>query len=78
MFPHLAALDAAKKPRADLEAILLTGIPAGIVKGFTNFTGPVLADMLRLNTSIPPTPAAKASISGCSAGTRPASRTAAG
>jgi hypothetical protein len=56
-FPHLAALDKAKTPRADLEAILLTGIPAGIIKGFTNFTGKVQADMLRLNTSIPPTPA---------------------
>jgi hypothetical protein len=54
VFPHLAALVAAKKPRADLEAILLTGIPAGIITGFTNFTGPVLADMLRLNTSIAP------------------------
>jgi len=43
------------KPRADLEAILLTGIPKGIIDGFTNFTGPVQADMLRLNTSIPPT-----------------------
>jgi hypothetical protein len=64
VFPHLAALDAAKKPRADLEAILLTGIPAGVVPGFTNFTGTVLADMLRLNTSIPPTPAGKASIYG--------------
>ncbi len=38
-------------------AILLTGIPSGIIKGFTNFTGTVQADMLRLNTSIPPTPA---------------------
>jgi len=56
-FPHLAALDKAGTPRADLEAILLTGIPSGIVKGFTNFTGKVQADMLRLNTSIPPTPA---------------------
>jgi Domain of unknown function (DUF4331) len=55
VFPNLAKLDAAKTPRADLEAILLTGIPAGIIKGFTNFTGPVLADLLRLNTSIPPT-----------------------
>jgi hypothetical protein len=55
VFPHLAALDAAKTPRADLEAILLTGIPAGIIKGFTNFTGPIQADLLRLNTSIPPT-----------------------
>jgi hypothetical protein len=56
-FPHLAALDKAGTARADLEAILLTGIPSGIIKGFTNFTGPVQADMLRLNTSIPPTPA---------------------
>src|SRR5258708_4558796 len=54
VFPHLAALDSAKTARADLEAILLTGIPKGIVPGFTNFTGPVLADMLRLNTAIPP------------------------
>ena len=55
MFPNLAALVASGKPRADLEAILLTGIPSGIIPGFQNFTGPVLADMLRLNTSIPPT-----------------------
>jgi hypothetical protein len=64
VFPNLAALDASKKPRADLEAILLTGLPAGIVPGFTNYTGSVLADMLRLNTSIAPTPAAKQSIYG--------------
>ncbi|MBV9094759.1 MAG: DUF4331 domain-containing protein [Streptosporangiaceae bacterium] len=64
VFPHLAALDASGKPRADLEAILLTGIPAGLIPGFENFTGPVLADMLRLNTSIPTTPAAKQSIYG--------------
>jgi hypothetical protein len=64
VFPHLAALVASGKPRADLEAILLTGIPAGIIPGFQNFTGPVLADMLRLNTSIPPTPAGKQSIFG--------------
>jgi hypothetical protein len=55
VFPRLAALDKAGKPRADLEAILLTGIPKGIIDGFTNFTGPVQADMLRLNTSIPAT-----------------------
>ena len=54
VFPNLAALVKSGKPRADLEAILLTGIPADIVPGFTNYTGPVLADMLRLNTSIPP------------------------
>jgi hypothetical protein len=64
VFPNLAALVASGKPRADLEAILLTGIPAGIIPGFQNFTGPVLADMLRLNTSIPPTPANKQSIYG--------------
>ena len=33
----------------------MTGIPSGIVPGFQNFTGPVIADMLRLNTAIPPT-----------------------
>ena len=65
-FPHLAALDKAGTARADLEAILLTGIPPGLIKGFTNFTGAVQADMLRLNTSIPPTPASskKSSILG--------------
>jgi Domain of unknown function (DUF4331) len=55
-FKHLAALVKSGKPRADLEAILLTGIPAGIVPGFTNFTGSTQADMVRLNTSIAPTP----------------------
>ena len=54
VFPNLAALVQSGKPRADLEAILLTGIPPGIVPGFTNYTGPVQADMLRLNTSIKP------------------------
>src|SRR5215467_9722145 len=54
VFPNLAALVNSGAARADLEAILLTGIPAGIVPGFQNFTGPVLADMLRLNTAIPP------------------------
>ncbi|HXL94876.1 MAG TPA: DUF4331 domain-containing protein [Streptosporangiaceae bacterium] len=64
VFPNLAALSAKGTPRADLEAILLTGIPAGIIPGFQNFTGTVLADMLRLNTSIAPTAAAKQSIYG--------------
>ncbi|MEV0156681.1 DUF4331 domain-containing protein [Micromonospora sp. NPDC050686] len=54
VFPRLEALNKAKKPRADLVAILLTGIPAGLVDGFTNHTGDVQADMLRLNTAIPP------------------------
>ena len=51
VFPNLAAL---KAPRADLEAILLTGLPAGIVPGFQNNTGKVLSDMLRLNVAVPP------------------------
>lgn len=55
VFPNLAALNASGKARADLTAILLTGIPAGIVPGFQNYTGPVLADQLRLNLAIPPT-----------------------
>ena len=50
VFPNLAKLTAA---RADLVAILLTGIPAGIVPGFQNYTGPRLSDMLRLNVAIP-------------------------
>jgi hypothetical protein len=52
VFPNLAKFTG---DRADLEAILLTGIPAGIVPGFQNFTGTTQADMLRLNMAIPPT-----------------------
>src|SRR3954453_20772103 len=52
VFPNLARL---KAKRADLVAILLTGLPKGIVPGFQNYTGKTLADMLRLNVAIPPT-----------------------
>jgi hypothetical protein len=51
VFPNLAKLTA---PRADLAAILMTGIPAGVVPGFQNFTGSNPADQLRLNMAIPP------------------------
>ena len=51
VFPHLAAYS---KARADLEAILLTGIPSGIISGFQNFTGKTQADLLRLNMAIAP------------------------
>ena len=46
----------ADKQRADLVAIFLTGLPAGIVPGFQNVTagGKVQADLLRLNMAIPP------------------------
>jgi hypothetical protein len=52
VFPNLAKYT---KPRADLAAILLTGIPTGVVPGFQNYTGPVQADLLRLNVAVPPT-----------------------
>jgi hypothetical protein len=55
VFPNLQAFDAGGEPRADLEAILLTGIPSGVVDGFQNFTGSTQADQLRLNMAIPPT-----------------------
>ena len=54
VFPNLAALT---KDRADLVAILLTGIPTGVVPGFQNYTGPTYADHLRLNLAIKPSAA---------------------
>jgi hypothetical protein len=51
-FTHLAAYS---KPRVDLEAILLTGIPAGVIAPtYSTFTGATQADMLRLNLAIAP------------------------
>ncbi|MDQ1479901.1 MAG: hypothetical protein QOI44_762 [Actinomycetota bacterium] len=56
-FPNLAALVNSGKPRADLAAVLLTGIPLGVVSpDFQNFTGTTQADLLRLNMAVPPTP----------------------
>jgi hypothetical protein len=52
VFPHLAGLTAA---RADLVAIMLTGIPNGIIGGFQNFTGKTIADLLRVNLAVKPT-----------------------
>ena len=77
VFPNLAALNAAGTPRADLLAILLTGIPAGVVPGFQNFTGDTQADMLRLNVAVPPAAQAEHPRPDRRA-TRPASPTAAG
>jgi hypothetical protein len=60
VFPNLAAYNgsAAHGVRADIEAIFLTGIPAGVITPaptFTNFNGTgIKADMLRLNTAIAP------------------------
>ncbi|HLK45956.1 MAG TPA: DUF4331 domain-containing protein, partial [Acidimicrobiales bacterium] len=54
-FPSLAAYNAGSPDRADLVAILLTGIPNGVVPGFPgNYTGPVQSDQLRLNLAIKP------------------------
>jgi Domain of unknown function (DUF4331) len=56
VFPNLATYNSgASNTRPDLEAILLTGIPPGVIAGFTNYnaTG-VKADQLRLNTAIKP------------------------
>ena len=51
VFPNLAGYTA---DRADLVAILHTGIPAGIVPGFQNVGDGTQADLLRLNVAIPP------------------------
>jgi hypothetical protein len=54
VFPNLAAYT---KDRADLVAILLTGIPPDVVAhSFQTFTGSRPADMLRLNVAIAPSP----------------------
>lgn len=55
VFPNLAAFNKSGRPRADLNAILLTGIPVDVVSpNFQNYTGPTEADMLRLNMAVPP------------------------
>jgi hypothetical protein len=53
-FPNLDALNKSKAVRGDLVAILMTGLPKGVVPGFQNYTGTTPADMLRLNVAIPP------------------------
>jgi Domain of unknown function (DUF4331) len=65
VFPKIAAYTAnPSNTRPDLDAILLTGVPAGLFPGFQNFTGATKADLLRLNVAIAPTPPASASILG--------------
>ncbi len=64
-FPNLAAYTAkTSNTRPDLDAVLLTGVPAGLFAGFQNYTGSTKSDMLRLNTAIKPTGPDKASILG--------------
>ncbi len=59
VFPNLATYNSGSpNTRPDIEAIFLTGIPAGVITQaptFTNYNGTgVKAEMLRLNTAIPP------------------------
>jgi hypothetical protein len=59
VFPNLGTYNSGSaNTRPDIEAIFLTGIPAGVITPaptFTNFNGTgVQADMLRLNTAIAP------------------------
>jgi len=64
-FPNLAAYAANPfNTRPDLDAVLLTGVPAGLFAGFQNNTGPTKADMLRLNVAIAPTAPGAANILG--------------
>jgi hypothetical protein len=60
VFPNLASLTASDAKRADLVAILLTGIPPGVIAGFQNTNGPTPADELRLNLAFAPSYAATA------------------
>lgn len=53
-FPNLKKLNSSGAARADLEAVLLTGIPSGIIPGFQNYTGSTQADLLRLNVAVKP------------------------
>lgn len=56
VFPKLQALVASNAVRDDLDAILLTGIPANVIPGFQGtFTGATKAEMLRLNMGYAPT-----------------------
>ena len=53
-FANLAAINTSFAVRADIVAILATGIPSGVIPHFQNSTGSTVADMLRLNVAIPP------------------------
>ena len=60
VFPHLSHYNKGTVNRLDIAAILLTGIPAGLIPGFQNVLtaknafGDTYADMLRLNVFYPP------------------------
>ena len=70
VFPNLDAYNKSGKARADLDAILLTGIPATVFSKnptpatLSTYTGSVKADMLRLNLATPPTAKGKENVLG--------------
>ena len=66
-----------KAKRADLVAILLTGIPTGIIPGFQNYTGTTLGGHAAAERRDPARRSPSRARSGCSAATWPGSRTAA-
>lgn len=53
-FEKLRKLSASGAVRRDLRAFLLNGFKPGVFPGFQNYTGPIKADMLRLNVAVPP------------------------
>jgi hypothetical protein len=64
-FPKLAAYSSnTANSRPDLDAVLLTGVPAGLFAGFQNYTGKTKSDLLRLNVAISPVAPDKAHILG--------------
>jgi hypothetical protein len=65
VFADIAAYTAnPSNTRPDLDAILLTGVPAGLFAGFQNYTGATKADLRRLNVAITPTAPGSANILG--------------
>jgi hypothetical protein len=64
-FPNLVAYTTVStNTRPDLDAVLLTGVPAGLFPGFQNYTGSTKSDLLRLNVAIKPVTPDKAHILG--------------
>jgi hypothetical protein len=59
-FESLRKLASTRTVRKDLVAFLLNGFKPGIFAGFQNYTGPIKADMLRLNVAVPPAKAPQA------------------